>query len=233
MANDLTTDGVVNVEILGLPGRQVLDISIVRALSQRSDVRGIARVAGHFATMAATGTLVAIALPSYLWLVPAMLLHGCTIVTLFAPMHECVHKTAFKSPWLNETIGWVAGALCWYNFTFYRRYHTWHHRYTQDPELDPELSDPKPRRLLDYVLHISGIPFWFHKPRELVNLALGRVERLAYVPPHARRAIAWSARRSSGCIWRCWSPRLRCDRPSCCGSGWRRSCWRSRCCERC
>ncbi|MGL4462048.1 MAG: fatty acid desaturase [Planctomycetia bacterium] len=51
-----------------------------------------------------------------------------------------VHHTAFASPMLNEIFGWTAGVLGFYNFHYYRYYHTWRHRYTQDAERDPELE---------------------------------------------------------------------------------------------
>ena len=181
-------------EIERLPGRHVLDIAVVRNLSHRSDMRGAARIFGHFAFMGATGYLVWAPLGNPVLLVPAMIVHGFTIVTMFAPMHECVHKTAFESRWLNETVGWIAGALCFYNFTYYRRYHTWHHRYTQDHERDPELSSPKPQTFAEYVVHLSGVPFWLQKPWELMQFALGRTSQYAYVPENARSEIAWSAR---------------------------------------
>lgn len=198
MSSESTHDIIDNAEILRLPGRQVLDIAIVRSLSQRSDLRGAVRIAGHFAAMFATGTLVWLAMSNWALLIPAMLVHGFSIVTMFAPMHECVHKTAFKSPWLNDMIGWIAGALCFYNFTYYRRYHTWHHRYTQDKARDPELSDPKPKGLLGYVIHISGVPFWINKPRELLRLSFGGAARYAFIPEQSRGLIAWSARAQLG-----------------------------------
>jgi fatty acid desaturase len=176
----------------GLPGRGVLDIQDVRALSHRSDARGLMRFGAHLAVMTATGFLVWRSMPSPWLLVPAMALHGFTIVTMFAPMHECVHRTAFKSRRLNEIVGWIAGALCFYNFTYYRRYHTWHHRYTQDEERDPELSAPKPRNTRGYLLHISGLPFWYNKPRELVMMATGRMARMPYLAADSRRAVAVS-----------------------------------------
>ncbi|HEX4128730.1 MAG TPA: fatty acid desaturase [Pirellulales bacterium] len=186
-------------DILALPGRQTLDMGTVRALSRRDDVRGLVRFAGHLACMACTGMLVWLAL-GYGWLlaIPAMMLHGFTIVTMFAPMHECVHKTAFKSPRLNDIAGWIAGALCFYNFTYYRRYHTWHHRYTQDHQRDPELSTPKPRNVFDYVLHVSGLPFWFSKPMELLGLAAGRTEQYPFIPTEQRRPIVRSAQMQLG-----------------------------------
>ncbi|MEX2111689.1 MAG: fatty acid desaturase [Pirellulales bacterium] len=193
MAHQATAD-LADDDILQLPGRQSLDMAQLRGLSRRADAGGALRIGLHLLTMAATGTLVFLARDRWAVFVPAMLLHGATIVTMFAPMHECVHKTAFKTPWLNNLVGWLAGALSFYNFNYYRRYHTWHHRYTQDPERDPELSDPKPHTLTDYVVHLSGIPFWLAKPRELMALALGRMSQHEYIPAHARREIAWSAR---------------------------------------
>jgi fatty acid desaturase len=41
-------------------------------------------------------------------------------VTMFAAMHEAVHRTAFRSLWLNNSVGWLAGLLSFYNSTFYR-----------------------------------------------------------------------------------------------------------------
>jgi fatty acid desaturase len=183
---------------LGLPGRNVLEIGVLRELSKRTDRPGLMRVGGHYLAMAVTGTLIYLAGDVWWLSVPAMVAHGFTIVTMFAPMHECVHKTAFKSPWLNEVVGWPAGALAFYNFTFYRRYHFWHHRHTQDPEHDPELSSPKPQTFGQYAFHLSGIPFWINKPRELVKLALGRTRSYPYIPDSVRGAIAWSARAQLG-----------------------------------
>lgn len=194
---DSATEISNDAEILQLPGRQLLEIRAVRELSQRSDAWGLSRAAAHLACLVGGAYLVWISHGSWLmW--PAMFLLGATIVTMFAPMHECVHKTAFRSQWLNETVGWLAGALCFYNFTYYRRYHTWHHRYTQDAERDPELSSPKPVGLLGYLWQISGIPFWINKPRELATLAAGQTDQFAFITPSARRGIVWSARAQLG-----------------------------------
>ena len=144
-----------------LPGRNVLDIETVRGLSQRSDARGLLRFATHMVCLCITGMLVWLAQPHWYLSLPAMIVHGFAIVTMFAPMHECVHRTAFKSRQLNDIFGWIAGVRVFYNSTYYRRYHTWHHRYTQDAERDPELASPPPRHVRGYLVHISGIPFWF------------------------------------------------------------------------
>ena len=114
-------------------GGPVLDGTELQRISQRSDLRGAMQLGAHTACIAATTLLVWVALPFWYLLVPAMVVHGVTIVTLFAPMHECVHRTAFASRTANVIIGWIAGVLSFYNSTYYRHYHSWHHRYTQDP----------------------------------------------------------------------------------------------------
>ncbi len=177
----------------GLPGRAVLEIGMVRSLSTRSDLRGFARAATHLTVMAATGCLVWLAQPHWYLMIPAMIAHGFTIVTMFAPMHECVHKTAFATPIYNEIFGWFAGLVSFYNFTFYRYYHTWHHRYTQDPERDPELQDLKPASIPGYIAEISGLWFWPKRPWNFLKMALGLTRGLPFVPEKARAKIALSA----------------------------------------
>src|SRR6188508_2526703 len=101
------------------PPRDLLTGPSMRALTRRSDWRGAAQLAAHAGCMTATGLLVWLAMPSWWLLAPAMVLNGVTIVTLFAPMHECVHRTAFAARAANLAVGWVAGVLSFYNATFY------------------------------------------------------------------------------------------------------------------
>lgn len=176
-----------------LPGRNVLEISLVRSLSRRSDARGFLRFGAHLLVMTATGFLVHFAMVSWWLLIPAMLLHGFTIVTMFAPMHECVHRTAFASRSWNEVFGWLAGLLSFYNFTYYRYYHTWHHRYTQDEQRDPELMTPKPRSFWEYVAEISAVTFWLWRPSLFLGLACGRIAKYPFLPPNSRWSVALSA----------------------------------------
>jgi fatty acid desaturase len=93
-----------------------------------------------------------------LWLrLPCLLLSGVGLATCFAGLHECCHRTAFRSKTTNDRVAWLMGLLSFYNPTFYRRYHQWHHRFTHQPGLDPVLDDPVPTRPIVYALEISGI----------------------------------------------------------------------------
>jgi fatty acid desaturase len=170
----------------------ILDGADLARLTQRSDRRGAARLAAHLGCMAATGLLVWVALPFWWLLVPAMALHGVTIVTCFAPMHECGHRTAFASPAANAVVGWVAGVLGFYNSTYYWYFHSWHHRYTQDPVRDPELMFPKASSLGAYLTEVSGVMFWLRRAIDYPRLALGLTDGLPFVPASARRRIMLS-----------------------------------------
>src|ERR1700756_3733485 len=95
----------------GLSGHGLLAASELRPLSRRSDLRGALQLGAHLGCMSGTAVLVWLARPYWWLLVPVMALHGVTIVTWFAPMHECVHRTAFASRTVNDLVGWVAGVL--------------------------------------------------------------------------------------------------------------------------
>lgn len=177
-----------------LPGRDVLERDTLRALNVRSNRRGLLRFASHLIAIAVTGLLVHVTRDLGVWLVPAMILHGFALITLFAPMHECVHRTPFRARWLNRGIGWLTGFTIGINSDYYYRYHHWHHRFTQDPDNDPELATPGPQTVAAYAWHISGIPYWYGKIKDMLTVSLGRVSHLPFIPAHGRRAVVGSMR---------------------------------------
>src|SRR5437667_1330759 len=172
--------------------RNLVPLDVLGKLGRRSDRRGALQLAAHIACIGATGCLVWFARPSWFLLIPAMALHGVTIVTLFAPMHECVHRTAFASRTANLVVGWLAGVLSFYNSTFYWHFHSWHHRYTQDPARDPELMVPKARNRREYLREIGAVNFWWRRAMDYPRLALGLLRGLPFVPDSARSHIALS-----------------------------------------
>ena len=78
------------------------------ALVERSDRKGLARLALHVLVIAATGALYAGAFETA-WLLPAAWLYGTALIFLFAPLHETVHYTAFRSRRLNRAVSAVCG----------------------------------------------------------------------------------------------------------------------------
>jgi fatty acid desaturase len=178
---------------MALPGRDALDRETLAVLSQKSDAAGLTRLAGHMAAIACAVTLVT-AVGDSLWLrLPAMVLLGFTITTLFAPMHECVHATPFASRRLNRLVGWITGAAVGWNATYYRRFHAWHHRYTQDPDNDPELRTPKPTNRWEYLKRLSGLPYYRMQMLDLWHCATGRIGHLPFIPARGIAEILRSA----------------------------------------
>jgi fatty acid desaturase len=156
------------------------------------------RLAGHLAAIVLSGAIYTLALrrpAPFPVLLLAALAYGFTLVTMFAAMHESVHRTAFKSLWLNNAVGWFAGLLSFYNSTFYRHYHGWHHRFTQIPGKDPELEDHKPTSVPSYLVEMSGVPWWIGKLRAHATLALGRTSGYGFLNqttgPLAVRSVRW------------------------------------------
>jgi len=125
----------------------------------------------------------------------ALVALGVCLATCFAPMHECGHRTAFADRGLNDAAAWLAGLLSFYNATFYRRYHQWHHRYTHLPGLDPELEDAPPTNLWEYGLEIGGWNWWVGKLRGHLTLLLGGdVSHLPYLNPEVIVSVRRSVR---------------------------------------
>lgn len=162
------------------------------ALAARSDAKGLAQLACHLGAVVATGALVWSARGTG-WLLPAMLLHGVILVFLFAPLHESIHWTAFRSRRLNDAVARACGALLLLPPRYFRAFHLAHHRHTQDPLRDPELATPKPRTLGAYLWHVSGLPYWRERIATTVRHACGRVEE-PFIPARQRPAIVREAR---------------------------------------
>jgi fatty acid desaturase len=150
---------------------------------------------GHAGLIAVTAALIHWAYRQWpAWLIPVLLAHGVVLVALFAPLHEASHRTVFYRRWPNRLLAWIAGLVLLLPPTWFRHYHLAHHRYTQDPERDPELAEPKPRTLGQYLWVISGIPFWRGAVSNLFRLALGQTAGMDYLPARERRTAVREAR---------------------------------------
>jgi len=165
------------------------------ALNARQDTAGWRQVLGH------AGLILGSAL---VWCQPglplplrltALGLLGVGLAFGFCAMHECGHRTAFASRELNDAVAWWAGVLSFYNADFYRRYHQWHHRYTHQPGLDPELEDPAPSTPLAYGLELSGLPWWLGKLRSHWRGLRGDFSGCPYITEEAAPQVQQSLRR--------------------------------------
>jgi fatty acid desaturase len=142
--------------------------------TRRSDGAGIVQLAGHFAVLLVTGYMVSVSIGTY-WLALTLPIYGFALVFLFAPLHETIHRTAFRSRWINSAVSWICGAVLMLPPDYFRAFHFAHHRYTQDPERDPELRYAKPSSWRSYLWTVSGIPYWRERVATTWKHAMGRV----------------------------------------------------------
>lgn len=164
----------------------------LRRLCRRSDGKGLAHLAGHLATIALTGALVAGSRGTP-WMAGALWLHGVALVFLFAPLHEAIHYTAFASRRINRLVAGAIGLLLLLPARYFRAFHLAHHRFTQDPARDPELASPKPRTRGAFLRYASGLPLWRERVATTLRHARGRVHE-DFIAPGRRAAIVREAR---------------------------------------
>ena len=178
--------------------KQILSAQELNVLNAKSDLKGAVQLFGHLAVMSISG---------YLWgtnmgnlsdrwyiALPALVLYGFSFAIMFAPLHEASHRTVFTNNQANDVLCWFAGLLSFYNSTFYRLYHKWHHRYTQILDKDPELSDRKPTNLKEYIIEISGITWWIGKFKRHFLTAIGNLENCPFIPEGSRAEVIRSNR---------------------------------------
>ena len=158
----------------------------------RSDSKGLRHLAGHLSAIGLSSAVLAL-VPFGPWLVPVMFGHGIALVFLFAPLHETIHRTAFKRRFLNDAVAWITGAVLVLPPTYFRAFHFAHHRHTQHIDNDPELGGGVPVRLRVLAWRLSGIPYWADEVRTILRHAAGRVD-VPYVAANRRPAIVREAR---------------------------------------
>ena len=174
--------------------RQILAVSELKDLNTRSNWQGLVQLTGHLAAMLLSGYLWGNNLDNWLIALPMVVIYGFSLASMFAVVHECVHRTAFANNRLNDLVAWCAGVLSFYNSTFYRRYHKWHHRYTQINGKDPELEDPKPSNFKEYLAEISGFNWWIGKFKTHYPVAMGKFDNCPYIAENAKERVVRSTR---------------------------------------
>jgi fatty acid desaturase len=124
--------------------RTKIDRQLLAELNRRSDMLGLLQTVGFLGTLAATGALtwwVTLTQPWYVW-IAAFFLHGTCYAFIINGFHELVHKTVFRTQWLNSFFLYVLSFLGWYNPVHFWASHTEHHKYTLHPPEDGEVVLP-------------------------------------------------------------------------------------------
>ena len=161
-----------------------------RTLTATSNRAGLVRLFWYLALMVSLAALVLARVPLW-WLL--LLPLGILQVFLFTLNHEAIHRTVFRSRWLNDAVSRLCSLVLILPTEWFRYFHFEHHRHTQDPERDPELLGTKPQTRLALAWHVSGIPLWIASIGVVLTNALGR-NADGFVPGSGRAKVALEAR---------------------------------------
>lgn len=160
-------------------------------LTKRSDRAGLMHLALYGAALSLCTTGIALKTPLWGLLI---LPQGILLVFLFTLSHECTHQTPFKSRWLNECVGHGIGLLIALPFVWFRYFHLAHHKWTNDPERDPELAGkPRPGNWPQMLVYVSGWFYWSGMAQTLLANARGRLDA-PYLPARQHGAMKREAR---------------------------------------
>jgi fatty acid desaturase len=175
-------------------GADIVSRKDLKQYMVRNNSSGSIHFALHLVAILVTGFFLYSTVYSW-WLAPLMLLHGMLIAFLFAPMHECVHSSAFKNRSWNVVVGRFAGLIIMRPFLYLKYRHMAHHTFTQHPEGDPDRVQ-FPRDMSEYLLHISSYNIWHRMLGNLYNLSLGRFsgEEREFIPNSELKPVANEAR---------------------------------------
>ena len=76
---------------------------LIKQLTRRSDARGLAQLGAHLALLLLAGIALRESLDS-IGLIFTLPIYAAVLIFLFAPLHETIHYTVFKTRWLNNLV---------------------------------------------------------------------------------------------------------------------------------
>jgi fatty acid desaturase len=172
-----------------LPGGQL------RQLMQRRDAPALRDTAIWLGALAISGTL-----GVHFWgswaAVPCFAVYG----TLYGSAadsrwHECGHRTAFRTRWLNALVYQIACFMLLREPTLWRWSHTRHHTDTLIVGRDPEIAVPRPPKLTHLALNLVALRSTAISLRTLLLHARGGLtaEERCFIPPRERWKLRWVA----------------------------------------
>ena len=161
------------------------------ALQTRSDRAGLLHLASYLGALGLTSAGIIAQVPFWgLLLLP----HGILLTFLFTLSHEATHQTPFATRWINEVVGHAIAPIIALPFLWFRYFHLAHHKFTNDPERDPEIAGhPRPGDWTSCVVYLTGWHYWTGFGRVLWQNAFGTIDA-PYLPERTHGALRREAR---------------------------------------
>jgi len=176
--------------------RPKADPQDIRRLMVKDNARALRDTALWLGLMAVFAAIGIALWPSW-WSAPAWLAYGVLYGSASdSRWHECGHKTAFETAWMNEAVYQLASFLLMRNPVVWRASHVRHHTDTIVVGRDPEIVAMRPPDLVRLVLNLVGLIDTLHLMRRMLLHASGRLhpEEETFVRPQDRPAVVRIAR---------------------------------------
>src|SRR5206468_10723521 len=124
------------------------------------------------------------------WALPLIGVQAFLVAFLFMPMHETAHKTAFRSRALNLIVGHLSAFAIALPYEYYWLFHWDHHRYTQDPDKDPELIvGPMPSSDTQLAIAYTGLLQVAYRVRLMLRHAFTGKVAVPWIPEGKRGLV--------------------------------------------
>lgn len=168
----------------------------LKALVKRRDWPGIRDTLIWFTALVASGFIAWKSWGTW-WAVPAFFVYG----TLYASpsdsrWHECGHRTAFKTQWLNDAVYQIAAFFVLRQPTPWRWSHTRHHTDTIIVGRDPEINAKRPPEIGNILLNVFNLSFGVRELGRMLIHSAGRltIEEREFIPKGERWKVYLVAR---------------------------------------
>lgn len=165
--------------------RPNVDPIAIRELMQKSDVIALRDTLIWLGIMCLSACFAIALWPSW-WSVPFWLIYGVLYGSASdSRWHECGHKTAFKTPWMNTVVYHIASFMIMRNPITWKASHVRHHTDTVVLGRDPEIVAMRPPDLLRISLLFLGIIDVYSAIKRMFVHASGHIdpEEEMYVAP--------------------------------------------------
>ncbi len=165
--------------------RPDVDPIAIRELMQKSDVIALRDTLIWLGIMCFSACFAIALWPSW-WSVPFWLIYGVLYGSASdSRWHECGHKTAFKTPWMNTVVYHIASFMIMRNPITWKASHVRHHTDTVVLGRDPEIVAMRPPDLLRISLLFLGIIDVYSAVKRMFVHASGHIdpEEEMYVAP--------------------------------------------------
>ncbi len=175
-------------------GSKLIPKDKLKPFLKRNNISGITHLSLHLGLILLSGILISISTNFFVKIL-IMIAHGSFIAFLYAGLHECIHKSAFKSKKLNEIVGYAIGFLLLRSFLNGRYRHMAHHTFTQHPEKDPDKVD-FPSSYLEYLKHVTSFSVWVRIVENLFRHSIGKINESEkkYIPNSEIKSLIFESR---------------------------------------